>query len=130
MNILLACEQSCWTTLPSLMWTIAIAAIVVLSLYIVRPLIKTYIENTHEKEIRQEAFEREMQWFILKNDVSLKEYQKKKDELQKELNDYKNKEEEINEGTASLKKDKEKFEKKILETKIKVYEEILKTINK
>ena len=130
MNILLACEQSCWATLPSLMWTIAIAAIVVLSLYIARPLIKMYIENAHEKAIRQEAFVREMQWFFLKNDVSLNECQKKIDELQKELNDYKNKEEEINKGTESLKIDKEQFEKKVLETKIKVYEEILKTINK
>ena len=49
---------------------------------------------------------------------------------QDKLEEFQKKEKEINEGTASLKKDKEQFEKKVLETKIKVYEEILKTINK
>ena len=101
----------------------------------VKPKLDKYIitqlgEGDYEKEMKDDAFEREKEWYFIKRTEKPLKIEEDLKKCQDKLEEFQKKEKEINEGTASLKKDKEQFEKKVLETKIKVYEEILKTINK
>lgn len=139
MNMLL-CQLFWIDVFPNLWWGLVIAVVFIWSLYIVSPLIKGYIDSKstildmqqkHEEKMKTDAFEREKQWyFIKKTGLPL-------DELEKELKDNKEKldklqkqQEELEKGTEALNKEKEEFEKKILNTKIQVYEEIIKSFNK
>lgn len=108
-----------------ILWTIVVP---VALYFILKNFVLPIIQQKNERKMKNDAFEREMQWFLIKKDVSLSECQKKKDELQKEFDDFKKKEKESNESNKN--KEKEKLEKELLEMKIKAYEEIIKTINK
>lgn len=110
-----------------LLWGI----VIVVALYIVlKHAVFPFVQLRHERKMKADAFEREKEWYFIKStekpldiEKELKEYKEKSDELQ-------NKEKELKERTESLNKEKEKFEKKVLQTKIEVYDEIIKTINK
>lgn len=136
MNMLL-CEIFWTDVFPDLWWGLVVAVTVLGALAIVRPLIQSYInlkssilkeQYQHEEKMRADAFDRELKWHIIKS--TDKPIEKELDKCKKELEELRKKEKELNDGTESLKKEKEQFYMKVLNTKIKVYEEIVKKINK
>lgn len=139
MNFLLLCDY-CWgNIIPSLWWGVVVLIVLITALCIAKSIIENHIkskqqiieeQHRYEKEMKDDAFEREKEWYFIKRTEKPLKIEEDLKKCQDKLEEFQKKEKEINEGTASLKKDKEQFEKKVLETKIKVYEEILKTINK
>ena len=134
MNIIL-CNLFWTDVFPSIWWGLIVAVVVIWALYIVSPLIKDHInskvtklqeQHRHEKEMKIDAFEREKEWYFIERTERPLKIEEELKKCQEELGDFKKKEKELNEGTASLRKNKEQFEKNVLETKIKVYEEIIK----
>ena len=90
-----------------------------------------WIQLKHERRMKADALEREKEWFFIKKTgLPLNELEKELKECKQKLEELQTKEKALNEGTESLQKEKEEFDKKVLNTKIKVYEEIFKTINK
>lgn len=86
------------------------------------------LKNKHEEDMKENAFKREKEWYFIKETV--KPLKKELEKAKEELETLQKKEEELNEGRQSLNNEKNEFEKNVLKTKIKVYEEIIKTINK
>ena len=84
----------------------------------------------HERKMKAEAFDREKMWYFIKEANMSPKIEEDLKKCQEELTELKKKEKELDEGTESLKMEKLQFDKNILETKIKAYEEIIKTINK
>lgn len=120
--------------LESLLWFI----VIVVALYIV---LKYYSmpqsKLKHDRQMKADAYEREKAWYFIKRtekpidaEKQLLEFKKELDECKKEFEELQKKDSELTEETESLKKEKEQFELEILKTKIKTYEEIIKTINK
>jgi septal ring factor EnvC (AmiA/AmiB activator) len=138
MNIVL-CHWFWLSIIPSLWWGVVVLIVLIMALRIAKSIIESHInskqqiikeQHRYEKEMKDDAFEREKEWYFIKRTEKPLKIEEDLKKCQDKLEEFQKKEKEINEGTASLKKDKEQFEKKVLETKIKVYEEILKTINK
>ena len=138
MNIVL-CHWFWVSIIPSLWWGVVVLTVLIMALRIAKSIIESHInskqqiikeQHRYEKEIKDDAFEKEKEWYFIKRTEKPLKIEEDLKKCQDKLEEFQKKEKEINEGTASLKKDKEQFEKKVLETKIKVYEEILKTINK
>lgn len=138
MNIVL-CHWFWVSIIPSIWWGVVVLIVLITALRITKSIIENHIQSkqqiikeqySHEKGMKDEAFEREKEWYFIKRTEKPLKIEEDLKKCQDKLEEFQKKEKEINEGTASLKIDKEQFEKKVLETKIKVYEEILKTINK
>lgn len=123
MNIVLEIVKE----LESLLWFI----VIVVALYIV---LKCYcipkMQLKHERQMKVDAHNREKEWYFIKRTEKPIDSVKELSECQAQLDEFKKKEKELNERTKSLNKEKDEFEKKVLQTKIKAYEEIIKTINK
>jgi hypothetical protein len=137
MNTLLTCNCFWVEVFPNLWWGLVVGVIVLGALGIVRTLIKSYInskidlldkQQSYEKQMKDDAFDREKEWYFIKRIENLTDEDINK--FMKELEELRKKEKDLNNGTESLNKEKEQFEKKILNHKIKVYEEIIKKINK
>lgn len=121
--------------IENLLWAI----IFVVALYIV---LKYYCmpkrQLNHERQMKADAFEREKQWYFIKKtglpldelEKELKDNKEKLDKLQKQQEGLNKGTEALNKEKEALNKEKEEFEKKILNTKIQVYEEIIKSFNK
>lgn len=136
MTCLFLCSWFWVEVFPCIWWGLVIAIVIIWSLYIIRPLIKTHIESKysileeqhrHEKEMKEKAHEREKEWYTIKKPLDI---EKELNECKQQLEDLKKKEKELNEGTDALNKEKEKFQKTLLEEKIKIYEKIIRTIKK
>lgn len=107
--------------IPCVCWGIlALVMLYFLLKHVVAPL----IANGHENMMKSKAFEQEKFWaFFNQKEKPIKE------ELEKangELHDLKKKEKDLDEGKSALKKEQDEYEMKILEAKVKAYEEILK----
>lgn len=87
-------------------------------------------QHRHEKEMKEEAHEREKEWYLIKKIEKPLEIEKELTECKRQLEDLMKKEKDLNEGTDALNKEKEKFHKALLEEKIKIYEKVIKTIKK
>ena len=114
--------------IEGLLWAVVlIVALFIVLKYFCMP----WIQLKHERRMKADAFEREKEWFFIKKTgLPLNELEKELKECKQKLEELQTKEKALNEGTESLQKEKEEFDKKVLNTKIKVYEEIFKTINK
>ena len=109
--------------IPCICWGI----IILIALYFVfKLIIYPLIKNCHELKMKETAFKNEKYWLYIKKIEEPTE--KKKSELQNELDEIKKKEKDLNEGITALEKEKKEFEKKILEEKINAYKEIIKLI--
>ena len=122
---------------PCIWWGLVIAGTILGALGIIGSIIKAHFnskenildkQNAHEKQMKDEAFDREMQWYFIKKleeplETELKECKEKLGALQ-------SKEKELEEGTKNLNEEKNKFQIKLLEEKIKVYEEVINTPKK
>lgn len=114
--------------IEGLLWAVVlIVALFIVLKYFCMP----WIQLKHERRMKADALEREKEWFFIKKTgLPLNELEKELKECKQKLEELQTKEKALNEGTESLQKEKEEFDKKVLNTKIKVYEEIFKTINK
>lgn len=123
MNVVLQIIQE----IESLLWAI----VVIVLIYI---MLKNYwmpkCKLAHEAKMKADAFEREKEWYFIKRTEKPIDAEKKLSECQTQLDEFKKKEKELNDGTKSLNKEKEEFDKKVLKTKIEIYEEIITKINK
>lgn len=138
MNFLLLCDY-CWgNIIPSLWWGVVVLIVLITALCIAKSIIENHIKSkqqiikeqySHEKEMKDEAFKRELKWQFIKEAEKTLKIENNLKNYQKELKELKEKEKDLNDK-GELLNEKELFEKDILETKIKVYEEIIKTINK
>lgn len=129
----LFCHRSCSNTdwspiieaLPCICWgVILLAALYIFLKYIASPLIANY----HERKSHNEKYEKEKFWFFLNHEISAEDCRKKLDESTKKLTAFEKKEKELNDGVDNLKREKEEFEKTILQEKVKAYKHILKSI--
>lgn len=139
MSILFLCDSFWVNAFPHFWWGLVIAIVIIWSLYIVSPLIKAHIgskssileeQHRHEKEMKEKAHEREMNWYLIKKIEKPLDIEKELNECKQQLEELKKKEKDLNEGTDALNKEKEKFHKTLLEEKIKIYEKVIKTIKK
>lgn len=129
-----------WTDVfPNLWWGLVVAVVTIWALYIVCPIIQEHIDSKgiylqeqhrHEKQMKDDAFEREKEWYFIKRTEKSLDVERNLKSCQAELDELKKKEQGLNDGLESLNKEKEQFVKEILKTKIKVYEEIINTIKK
>ena len=125
MNLLL-CELS-WQCAILTGWIATMSAVVIVLVcyYLLRYYVLPKQNAKYESKMKKEAFVREVCWKIINNPT---ESQKKLEECRAELDELKKKKKDLDNDTESLKQEKEKFDKEILETKIKAYEEIIKNI--
>lgn len=114
-------RQPVINAIPSLCWGIlALVMLYFLLKYVVAPL----IANIHENMMKSKAFKQEKFWaFFNKMEKPVNEELEK---TKKELDEFKKKEKDLDEGKSALKKEQDEYEMKILEAKVKAYEEILK----
>ena len=139
MTCLFLCSWFWVEVFPCIWWGLVIAIVIIWSLYIIRPLIKTHIkskssileeQHRHEKEMKDDAHEREKEWYFIKKIEKPLEIEKELIECKRQLENLKKKEKDLNKGSDALNKEKEKFQKTLLEEKIKIYEKVIKTIKK
>lgn len=138
MSFLLLCDY-CWVNIiPSLWWGVVVLIVLITALRITKSIIENHIQSkqqiiekqySHEKEMKDDAFKRELKWQFIKEAEKMLKIENNLKNYQKEIKELKEKEKDLNDK-GELLNEKELFEKDILETKIKVYEEIIKTINK
>lgn len=118
-----------WTDVfPDLWWGLVVAVVIIWSQYIVRPLIKGYInskivildkQQSHEKQMKDDAHEREKEWVHF-NDIKActdKQMQEKQQQLKKENKDLKNQLE------------LEKVNQDLLDKQLKVYKAFMSALN-
>lgn len=98
MNVLL-CSFFWVEVFPNLWWGLVVGIVIIWSLYIVSPLIKSYINSktdilerhqAHERQMKEDAFEREKEWYELKKQEQIDELTQKVreyNELTKNIND-------------------------------------------
>lgn len=139
MTCLYLCSWFWVEVFPCIWWGLVTAAIILGSLYLIKQLIKAYFESKisilkeqhlHEKKMKDDAHEREKEWYFIKKIEKPLEIEKELIECKRQLEDLKKKEKELNEGTDALNKEKEEFRKTLLEEKIKIYEKVIKTVKK
>lgn len=110
-----------------LLWAI----ILVIALFVI---LKYYCmpkrQLKHERQMKADAHDREMDWYFIKKPERPLETEKELKKCKEKLEELQKKEKELNNGTESLKQEREQFEKEVLKTKIKTYEDIIKTLNK
>lgn len=106
--------------------TLIFVCIIICCYYIFKYWIFPYLKNKHESKMKKDAFEREKFWrFYKSKEEPLEEAIIK---LEKELDSYNKKEKDLHDKMNNFEKEKSKFEKTILEEKIKVYKQIIKEI--
>lgn len=107
--------------IPCICWgIITLVALFFLLKFVVSP----FIANCHERKEKASAFGQEKFWAFFNR--MEKPVEEELEKAKRELEELKKKEKELEEGCSALKKEKEEHYKKILEEKIKVYEEIIK----
>ena len=97
--IVLLCSFFWVEVFPNLWWGLVVGIVIIWSLYIVSPLIKSYInsktdilerQQAHERQMKEDAFEREKEWYELKKQEQIDELTQKVreyNELTKNIND-------------------------------------------
>lgn len=131
--ILSCCGKSWIDVSTSLGWGLVTLIVILVALCIIKSLFIKYFKSkstileqhlSYERQMKDDAFEREKFWRIYKSkEEPLEEAIIK---LEKELDSYKKKEKELQEKMNNFEKEKSRFEKTILEEKIKVYQQIIK----
>lgn len=130
MSLLLCCGQNQTVTMdwspiiksaPCICWgIICLIALYFLLKYVAAPL----IANWHENWAKTQNFKQEKFWAYYKR--MEKPIEDKLGKAQKELDELRQKEDGLDKGRSILEKERAEFDKKILEEKIKVYQEIIK----
>lgn len=107
---------------------IALVSLYLLLKYIVQPL----MSECFQQKAKKNAFEQEKFWAFFNRMEKKEELEKTKkelEELKKNEDALKQREKDLKEKMSALEKDQNEFEMKILDAKVKAYEEIIKNID-
>ena len=86
--------------------------------------------HEESKKAKEMDFEQEKFWYFLNHEISEEDCKMKLIDVEEKLKAFEKKEKKMNDDIENLKKEKEDFEKTILEEKVKAYKDIIKYIGR